>query len=99
MRMVVVLPAPLGPRKPNSSPSCTTRFMLSTAVRLPNRLVRFWQTILSMLSLSFASIDDAFDPGQVAACGDIGQAIRSKEFLHGVRLPQRHFDRQPAAGL
>src|SRR2546421_8015207 len=38
--MVVVLPAPLGPRKPNSSPAPTSRSRSSTAVRLPYRLVR-----------------------------------------------------------
>src|SRR3990172_2127649 len=31
MRIVVVLPAPLGPRKPNTSPSCTAKLMPSTA--------------------------------------------------------------------
>jgi hypothetical protein len=31
MDMVVVLPAPFGPRKPNISPSSTAKFMPSTA--------------------------------------------------------------------
>src|SRR3954454_3886298 len=35
MRSVVVLPAPLGPRKPNSSPLGTSRSIASTAVKLP----------------------------------------------------------------
>src|SRR3954470_11189372 len=35
MRSVVVLPAPLGPRKPNSSPRGTSRSIASTAVKLP----------------------------------------------------------------
>ena len=39
MRMKVVLPLPLGPRKPQISPRCTWRSMWSTAVRSPNRLV------------------------------------------------------------
>jgi hypothetical protein len=38
---VVVLPAPFGPRKPKTSPSLTCSVRLSTAVRLPNFLVRF----------------------------------------------------------
>src|SRR5262249_4641265 len=37
--MEVVFPAPLGPRKPNSSPACTVKFKLSTARRVPNDLV------------------------------------------------------------
>ncbi len=35
MRMVVVLPAPLGPRKPKHSPSWTSKSTPSTAVRSP----------------------------------------------------------------
>ena len=35
MRSVVVLPAPFGPRKPNSSPLGTVRSMASTAVNPP----------------------------------------------------------------
>lgn len=40
MRMVVVLPAPLGPRKPVMTPGSTEKLRLSTAVTGPNRLVR-----------------------------------------------------------
>ena len=32
MRIVVVLPAPLGPRNPNDSPGATSKSMASTAV-------------------------------------------------------------------
>ena len=39
MRMAVVLPAPLAPRKPKISPRWTWKEMWSTAVKLPNRLV------------------------------------------------------------
>src|SRR5918995_2432038 len=39
MRMVVVLPAPLGPRKPNTSPRRTEKSMPSTATSSPKRLV------------------------------------------------------------
>jgi len=40
MRIVVVLPAPLGPRKPNSSPRSTWRSRWSTAKRFPYALER-----------------------------------------------------------
>src|SRR4029077_5700669 len=40
MRMVVVLPAPFGPRKPRISPRSTVKLMSSTAVTGPYRLVR-----------------------------------------------------------
>ena len=40
IRMVDDLPAPLGPRKPNTSPRSTSKSMPSTAVNSPNCLVR-----------------------------------------------------------
>ena len=40
IRTVVVFPAPLGPNSPKISPLSTLRVRLSTAVRLPNFLVR-----------------------------------------------------------
>src|SRR5947209_19623070 len=39
-RMVVVLPEPLGPRKPKTEPAGTARSMPSTAATAPKRLVR-----------------------------------------------------------
>jgi hypothetical protein len=39
-RIVVVFPAPFGPRNPNISPSRTVRFTSFTAVTEPNRLMR-----------------------------------------------------------
>src|SRR3989337_1543003 len=39
MRIVEVLPAPLGPRKPKDSPGATSKSMASTAVKSPKRLV------------------------------------------------------------
>ena len=45
--MVVVLPAPLGPRKPVTFPSLTVKLRSSTARTDPNRLVRFLDSIIS----------------------------------------------------
>jgi hypothetical protein len=39
VRTVVVLPAPLGPRNPNTSPWSTLKDTFSNAMRSPNRLV------------------------------------------------------------
>src|SRR5258707_8544114 len=39
IRIVDVLPAPFGPRKPNDSPCATENSMPSTAVNVPNRFV------------------------------------------------------------
>jgi hypothetical protein len=43
--MVVVFPAPFGPRKPKSSPGGTLRVMSSTAVKLPNFFVMLRNSI------------------------------------------------------
>ena len=40
IRIVVDLPAPLGPSSPNDSPGGTSKSIPSTAVKSPNRLVR-----------------------------------------------------------
>ena len=46
IRIVDVLPAPFGPRKPNDSPRATSKSMASTATNSPNRLVspRAWMS-------------------------------------------------------
>src|ERR1700730_17964703 len=40
IRMVVDLPAPLGPRNPKISPRLTSRLIWSTATKLPKRFTR-----------------------------------------------------------
>ena len=45
--MVVLLPYPLGPRKPNIVPSGTTSDRLSTATKLPYFLTRLEMRIVS----------------------------------------------------
>jgi hypothetical protein len=40
IRIVVVLPAPFGPRRPKTSPGGMERFNRSTAVRSPKRFVK-----------------------------------------------------------
>src|SRR3954453_18991784 len=44
--MVVVLPAPLGPRNAKISPRSTLKLTLSTAVKFPKVLTRFWTLIM-----------------------------------------------------
>src|SRR5262245_26736822 len=45
-RIVVVLPAPLGPRNPTISPSRTENVTSSTARRVGNRFDKFWTSIM-----------------------------------------------------
>ena len=44
IRIVVVLPAPLPPRNPNTSPGATLNEIPSSATTDPNRFVRFSST-------------------------------------------------------
>src|SRR5258708_6398447 len=53
MRMVVVFPAPLGPRKPRISPSFTEKFRPSIATRSRYLLVRFLTSIIAIHQLPF----------------------------------------------
>src|SRR3979411_1003944 len=58
MRSVVVFPAPLGPRKPKTSPRCTSRSSESTAViDAPYRFVRPWvvMTFPFAIGISFTN--------------------------------------------
>lgn len=51
MRMVVVLPAPFGPRKPMHSPLCTSKSMWSTAVKVLYVLVNAFALIRVSLGI------------------------------------------------
>src|SRR5512147_1819703 len=51
MRMVVDLPAPLGPRKPKISPFCTAKLILSTALKVPKWRERFLTTMAGSLGI------------------------------------------------
>src|SRR5947207_14158891 len=48
IRIVVVLPAPFGPRKPWISPGATSRLTPSTAVKAPYFLTRFSTRIIAL---------------------------------------------------
>jgi hypothetical protein len=45
-RMVVVLPAPFGPRNPTHSPASTVKLTSRTAVKSPNSFVRCATSII-----------------------------------------------------
>src|ERR1043166_1499116 len=52
IRMVVVLPAALGPRTAKNSPRGTLRLMSSTATRSPKRLTRWTSSIMGPAAAS-----------------------------------------------
>src|SRR5262245_10550083 len=70
MRMVVVLPAPLGPSKPKISPGRASKLMLSTAFTWPRRrsrnsLVRLstWIILISGGGYAWANVVDMVSCG------------------------------------
>src|SRR5512135_3265143 len=56
MRMVVVFPAPFGPRKPRTSPRSTRNETESTAVARPYLLVRLSTSIIGLTSPGFVTL-------------------------------------------
>ena len=58
IRIAVVFPAPLAPRKPKISPLPTSNEMLSTAVKFPNFFVRF-STVITFIYLSVGEFHKA----------------------------------------
>src|ERR1041385_3751872 len=55
MRMTVDLPEPLGPRKPKIEPRATEKLTRSTAVKWPNRLVRFSHSIIKSAGMRYGA--------------------------------------------
>src|SRR5436190_16260123 len=65
MRMVELLPAPFGPRKPNASPCCTSKSIASSAVRSPKRLTspRAWTSGSSVAAFTTCKLPTVIDAG------------------------------------
>src|SRR5579862_5360539 len=78
IRIVVVLPAPLWPRKPNAHPRGTLSDTRSTATRAPNRLVRSWMSMIEVMRASCAP---------AAALSSGARAIRPSR-ARGIRGPR-----------
>src|SRR5579885_3304615 len=66
IRIVVVLPAPLGPRKPNTSPRPTLKSTPSTATRSPKRLVSRRASMSAEASASVLRAETASEVGSAA---------------------------------
>ena len=83
MRMVVDLPAPLGPRKPSTSPRSTVNEMPSTARLAPNVLTR-----LSMRIMGFV----AEIPGATANVGSPGSSFKGADYRPERRIAIRRIE-------
>src|SRR6267142_2821067 len=88
MRMVVDLPAPLGPRKPSTSPRSTVNEMPSTARLAPKAFTRF--SILIMQNLPAPLQGGALSPNST---GELES--RSRRFRKAPRHGETHFDCRP----
>ncbi len=79
--MVVDLPAPLGPRKPNTSPRATSNDTSSTARNGPKcRFRRRTSIILSMLSpYSRHAVPPAAAPSRRPMCSNFAAEIKSAD--------------------
>src|SRR6056297_29553 len=62
MRIVVDLPAPLGPRKPTTRPAGSSKLMSSTATWSPKRLVRPRTTTGASRSAAAVAVDTLWAP-------------------------------------
>jgi hypothetical protein len=91
MLIVVVLPAPFGPKNPNSSPEPICSERLSTAVTLPKRFVRF---LVVIINHSKFGAHHLIVNGKVARWQD-GKVARWQDgktaFNHLALLPFCHF--------
>src|SRR6266700_5774492 len=80
--MVVDLPAPLGPRKPRTSPLATLRSIPDTAVIEPNFLVRPWMMIMAA--------GGSKGPGNIGCVPLEKSLLRRKSFLCSKGRWSRH---------
>src|SRR4051812_2485093 len=106
MRMVVVFPAPFGPRKPKTRPSLSSKETLSTIVRLPMTFVSPEATSVGVVGFTrMRKVLLWYIPvaGTIAATVAFGAGFYS--FLHGNIgrpadvMPVRAIAAQPQTGV
>src|SRR4051812_8110132 len=93
--IVVDLPAPLGPRKPSTSPRATEKLMSSTARRGPKSLVRCWISIMEFPAAGNAAwwkSENATVPGAPVP-------LNSKSGLEASSFAERGESRYPLSAV
>ncbi len=88
MRIVVVLPAPFGPRKPTTSPGSTLNERSSTARTAPKRLVRLVHVMAGVTGSSLPSGSISGRDGRPGATGTLGP--NTATLRHSWRARPRH---------
>ena len=78
MRMAVVFPAPLAPRKPKISPGMTLSVMWSTAVKRPKRLVSPRVSMIGSVMAVGQFHETVFDPGGDGAQPGVRKSLAGK---------------------
>src|SRR5512133_1937358 len=104
IRMVVDLPAPLGPRKPKISPWRTSRLMRLTATKSPNRRSRLRRVTANsaMRHLGNRGGEDVLEGGLDHFYSLAGESLRAQDRLHGgataIRIFGQNMDAVPEEG-
>src|SRR5262245_30621508 len=81
MRMVVVLPAPLGPRKPTISPRSTSKLTRSMAKTGPKYLDRFWTLIMPGVPETKRAVEYS-QPTTVAQAGKFWRSLPLEQLIY-----------------
>src|SRR5215210_1536235 len=99
IRIVELLPAPLGPRKPNASPRLTSRSIPSTATRSPKRLTRPRAWIMEPFSLKAPTYLPRSDglPRRLDVARDLVDQLllALEDLLVAQPLPELHHEPTP----
>src|SRR5215813_394669 len=91
MRIVVVFPAPFGPRKPRISPGSTRKLTSSTAVTRPYRFVTCWTSITRLLrnvqkNLMIYGLRPRDHYDRVRSGLAVGEEVLIDEFVDGLLI-------------
>src|SRR5579862_2029058 len=92
MRIVVVLPAPLGPRKPKKQPRGTSRFSPSTAALEPYTLRRFRTRMAGEFSIPVLASEDESGPADICSAIEYRVSLYDQHRRRGVAPLARDVD-------
>src|SRR5262249_32954157 len=83
--ITVVLPLPLGPRNPNTSPFSTVIDTSSTAVKSPKRRVRFWFELQALVHLRW-ELNVSADSGTQPVVLVLDAQFHTDDLVHALFL-------------
>src|ERR1035437_9637479 len=98
MRMTVDLPDPFGPRNPKMDCFSTENVTRSTAVKSPNRFVRFSHWIITSLGMNPRSSRLSGLVPSLFYCLPFGSHLELRQFFTGLRVIGLDSQRLPILG-